>query len=76
MLEVKPGGPGPTLITSQEAGNKREEGVRMEDILPKRYETLAANNRWVHQVRCSLLGLETGTTPSKEDINTSEQFAP
>ena len=46
----------------------------MGDILPKRYETLAADNEWVHQVRCSLLGLEAGTTPSKEDINTSEQF--
>ena len=48
----------------------------MEDILPKRYETLTADNDWVHQVRCSLLGLEAGTKPSKEDINTSEWFAP
>ena len=48
----------------------------MEDILPRRYETLAADLNWVHQVRCSLLGLEAGTTPSKEDINTSEQFVP
>ena len=47
-------------------------GVKMEDILPRRYETLAADNNRVHQVRCSLLGLEAGTTPSKEDINTSE----
>ena len=45
------------------------KGVRIEDILPKRYETLSADNNWVHQVRCSLLGLEAGTTPSKEDIN-------
>ena len=51
-------------------------GVKMEDILPRRYETLAADNNWVHQVRCSLLGLEAGTTPSKEDINTSERFIP
>ena len=51
-------------------------GVKMEDILPKRYETLTADNNWVHRVRCSLLGLEAGTTPSKEDINTSEQFIP
>ena len=51
------------------------KGVRMEDILHKRYEILTANNEWVHQVRCSLLGLETGTIPSKEDINTSEWFA-
>ena len=50
--------------------------MKMEDILPRRYETLAADNNWVHQVRCSLLGLEAGTTPSKEDINTSEQFVP
>ena len=52
------------------------KGVRMEDILPKRYETLAADNKWVHQVRCSLLGLEAGTIPSKKDINTSERFTP
>ena len=52
------------------------KGVKMEDILPRRYETLAADNNWVHQVRCSLLGLEAGTMPSKEDINTSEWFVP
>ena len=51
-------------------------GAKMEDILPRRYETLTADNNWVHRVRCSLLGLEAGTTPSKEDINTSEQFVP
>ena len=51
-------------------------GAKVEDILPKRYETFAADNNWVHWVRCSLLGLETGTTPSKEDINTSEHFVP
>ena len=51
-------------------------GVKMEDILPRRYETLTADNNWVHWVRCSLLGLEAGTTPSKEDINTSEWFIP
>ena len=49
-------------------------GVKVEDVLPKRYETFAVDNNWVHQVRCSLLGLETGTMPSKEDINTSEHF--
>ena len=48
----------------------------MEDILPRRYETLAADLSWVYQVRCSLLGLEAGTTLSKEDIDTSEQFVP
>ena len=51
-------------------------GVKMEDILPRRYETLAADNNWVHWVRCSLLGLEAGTKPSREGINTSEQFVP
>ena len=52
------------------------KGVRLEDILPKRYDTLSANNEWAHRVRCSLLGLETGTTPSKEDINSSKRFTP
>ena len=75
-------------ITSKEAGNERrgEEhapmeaalptGVKVEDLLPKRYETSAADNNWVHQVRYSLLGLEAGITPSKEDIDTSECFVP
>ena len=52
------------------------KGVRLEDILPKRYDTLSGNNEWAQRVRCSLLGLETGTTPSKEDINSSKQFTP
>ena len=34
------------------------------------------DNNWAHWVRCSLLGLETGTTPSREDIDTSECFIP
>ena len=51
-------------------------GVKEEDILPKRYETFMADNGWVQRVRCSLLGLETRTTPSREDINTSECFVP
>ena len=58
----------------QEAALPR--GVTEEDILPKRYETFAADNGWVQRVRCSLLGLEAGTTPSKEDLNTSECFVP
>ena len=49
-------------------------GVQKEDILPKRYETFTADNGWVQHVRCSLLGLEAGTTPSREDIDTSECF--
>ena len=34
------------------------------------------DHNWVHRVRCSLLGLETGAMPSKKDINTSEHFVP
>ena len=34
------------------------------------------DNDWAQWVRCGLLGLETGATPSKEDINTSEHFIP
>ena len=52
------------------------KGVRLEDILPKRYDTLSGDNEWVQRVRCSLLGLETGTTPSKEDINSSKRYTP
>ena len=52
------------------------KGVRLEDILPKRYDTLAGDNEWAQRVRCSLLGLETGTTPSKEDINSSKWYTP
>ena len=51
-------------------------GAKVQDLLPKRYETFAVDNNWIHQVRCSLLGLETGTMPSKEDIDTSERFVP
>ena len=47
-----------------------------EDILPKKYETFAADNGWVQRMRCSLLGLEAGTTPSRKDIDTSEHFIP
>ena len=52
------------------------KGVRLEDILPKRYDTLSGDNEWVQRVRCSLLGLETGTTSSKEDINSSKWYTP
>ena len=51
-------------------------GVKKEDILPKRYETFTADNSWVQRVRCSLLGLEARTMPSRVDINTSECFIP
>ena len=50
--------------------------VRLVDILPKRYDTLSSDHPWVHKVRCSLLGLEVGTIPSREDIDSSEWFVP
>ena len=34
------------------------------------------DHNWVQWVRCSLLGLKTGATPSKKDIDTSEHFVP
>ena len=49
-------------------------GVMEEDILPKRYETFTSDNNWVQHMRCSLLGLEAGTTPSRKDIDTSDHF--
>ena len=52
------------------------QGVKEEDILPKRYETFTSDNDWVQCVRCSLLGLEAGTTPSRRDIDTSSCFVP
>ena len=58
----------------QEAALPR--GVTEEDILPKRYETFATDNSCVQCMRCSLLGLEAGTTPSRKDIDTSEHFVP
>ena len=75
-------------VAFKEAGNRRgrEEpppweaalprGVKKEDILPKRYETFTADNSWVQHVRCSLLRLEAGTTPSRTDIDTLEHFVP
>ena len=51
-------------------------GVKEEDLLPKRYETFAMDHNWVQRVRGSLLELETGSMPSKKDINTSEHFVP
>ena len=52
------------------------KGVRPEDILPKRYNTLCSDHPWVHRVRCSLLGQEAGTIPSREDIDSSQWFVP
>ena len=51
-------------------------GVMEEDILPKRYETFTSDNDWVQCIRCSLLGLEAGTTPSRRDTDTSSHFIP
>ena len=51
-------------------------GVTEEDILPKRYETFTSDNNWVQCMRCSLLGLEAGTTPSRKDIDSSDYFVP
>ena len=50
--------------------------VTEEDILPKRYETFTSDNNWVQHIRCSLLGLEAGNTPSRKDIDTSDHFVP
>ena len=52
------------------------KGVKLEDILPKRYDTFCGDHGWVHKVRCSLLGLEARTIPSREDIDSSTQFTP
>ena len=51
-------------------------GVLEEDILPKRYETFTSDNDWVQCIRCSLLGLEAGTTLSRRDIDNSSRFVP
>ena len=50
--------------------------VKEEDIFPRRYKTFTADNGWVQHVRCSLLGLEAGIMPSREDINTLEHYVP
>ena len=52
------------------------KGVKLEDILPKKYDTLCSDHGWVHKVRCSLLGLEAGTILSREDIDSSARFTP
>ena len=52
------------------------KGVKLEDFLPKRYDTLCSDHPWVHKVRCSLLGLEAGTMLSREDIDSSTWFSP
>ena len=76
------------LISSKEVATEEEEGstppceavlprgVMEEGILPKRYETFTSDNDWVQCMRCSLLGLEAGTTPSRKDIDTSDHLVP
>ena len=49
--------------SQQEAALPR--GVKMEDILPRRYETLTADNNWVHRVRCSFWGWRLELHPLK-----------
>ena len=51
-------------------------GMSEEDILPKRYEVFTSDYDWVQSIRCSLLGLEAGTTPSRRDIDNSSHFVP
>ena len=51
-------------------------GVLEEDILPKRYEIFTSDHDWVQHIRCSLLGLEAGTTPSRRDIDNLSRFVP
>ena len=50
--------------------------VSEEDILPKRYEIFTSYHDWVQSIRCSLLGLEAGTMPSRRDIDNSSCFVP
>ena len=47
-----------------------------EDILPKRYEVFTSDYNWVQSIRGSLLGLETGASPSRRDIDNSTHFIP
>ena len=82
-LEDRSPHPSPSMkwATREEKSTPRREvalpaGVKEEDLLLKRYETFTMDHDWVQRVRCSLLGLKTGATPSKEDINTSEHFVP
>ena len=51
-------------------------GMKEKDILPKRYEVFTSNYEWVQSVRGSLLGLETGTSPSRRGIENSSRFTP
>ena len=63
-------------VSTQPQKDDLPKGVKLEDILPKRYDTISGDKEWVQKVRCSLLELEAGTTPSKEDIDSSKQFTP
>ena len=50
--------------------------VSEEDIFPKRYVIFTSDHNWVQDVRCSLLGFEAETTPSRKDIDNSSRFIP
>ena len=52
------------------------QGVSEEDILPKRYEIFTSDYDCIQSIRCSLLGLEAGTMPSRRDIDNSSRFVP
>ena len=51
-------------------------GMSEKDILPKRYEVFTSDYDWVQSIRCSLLGLEAGASPSRRDIDNSSHFIP
>ena len=52
------------------------KGMTEKDILPKRYEVFTSDYEWVQSVRGSLLGLETGASPSRRNIENSSRFVP
>ena len=51
-------------------------GMMEKDILPKRHEVFTSDYDWVQSIRGSLLGLETGVSPSQRDIDNSSHFVP
>ena len=51
-------------------------GTKEEDLLPKRYEVFTSDYEWVQRVRCSLVGLEAGASPSRREIENSSCFRP
>ena len=49
-------------------------GTKEENLLPKKYEVFTSDYEWVQRVRGSLLGLETGASPSRREIKNSSRF--